>query len=139
MATAAIDPRSVALSDRARTLAIASGVRLVVLFGSLARGEGRPDSDADIGMIGGEFWDQLSLGTEIGKLLGREPHVVDLSAAGETLRYLVARDGIPLVDSEPSGWARFQAEATVRYLDFVPTLKTCAEGARRRIREDVNG
>jgi predicted nucleotidyltransferase len=113
------------------------GVRLVVVFGSVARGKAFPGSDVDVGVMGGGFWDQLELGSQIGALLRREAHVADLGTAGEMLRYLVARDGIPIFEIDPTAWPRFQAEAAIAYFDFEPTLRLCAEAARHRVRAEA--
>jgi predicted nucleotidyltransferase len=120
-----------------KVVADRAGLRLVVLFGSLARGQALPTSDADIGILGGEFWDQLAAGAAIGSLLGREAHVVDLAAGSDVLRYEIARDGVPLHQADAVVWPRFRAEAIVRYLDFQPVLAICAEGARARLRREA--
>jgi predicted nucleotidyltransferase len=111
-------------------------VRLVVVFGSVARGQARPDSDVDIGILGGGFWPQLELGSRVAARLHREPHVVDLAEAGELLRFEIARDGICLFDDDDA-WPRFQAEAMIAYWDFAPILKLCADAARRTLRKDA--
>ena len=116
------------------------GVRLVVLFGSVARGHAAPLSDVDIGVLGAGFWPGLEIGSELARLCAREPHVVELDLAPELLRYEIARDGIPLFESEADVWPRFRAEAIVRYLDFKPTLDLCVAGARQHLlSETQNG
>ena len=111
----------------------AAGVRLIVLFGSVATGRAFPMSDVDIGFLGAGFWDSLRIGADLARLCTREPHVVQLDLAAELLRYEIARDGVPLFECEPDVWPRFRAEAIVRYLDFKPTLDLCVAGARRRL------
>lgn len=124
----------------AQSVAAHPGVRLVVLFGSVARGRALDTSDADIGILGGAFWDQLDVGSAVGAALGREAHVVDLAMPSELLRYEVARDGVLLWQANADAWPHFRAEAIVRYLDFQPVLAICAEGARQRLlREARNG
>ena len=111
-------------------------VRLVVVFGSVARGQARPDSDVDVGILGGGFWPQLELGSRVAARLHREPHVVDLAEAGELLRFEVARDGICIFDKDDA-WPRFQAQAMIAYWDFAPLLKLCTDSARQRLRKEA--
>ena len=90
-------------------------------------------SDMDIEILGTGFWESLRIGADLARLCAREPHVVQLEAASELLRYEIARDGVPLFECGPDAWPRFRAEAIVRYLDFKPTLDLCVAGARRRL------
>jgi predicted nucleotidyltransferase len=113
------------------------GTTLIVLFGSVARGQARPDSDVDIAVLGPEFWGGLAIGAELGGSLGREPHVVDLATASDLLRFTVAREGLPLFQGTPDAWPRFQAESAVRYFDVAPIIALCAEGARRRLAREA--
>ena len=127
--------------DRAAVERIARecpGVRLVVLFGSVARGTARADSDADIGVLGGQFWDALKIGSEVGARLGREPQVVDLEAANDLLRFEAARDGAPLFEAAPDAWRIFQAQAAIRYFEIQPLIALCAGGARRRLMNEAS-
>ena len=50
----------------ARACAGHAGVRLVALFGSVVREAARADSDVDVAVLGGEFWDQCA-DREIGR------------------------------------------------------------------------
>lgn len=127
-----------ALVQELRQLAGASASRipevtLVVLFGSVARDNARPDSDADLGVLGGGFWQQLELGSTLAARLGREPHVVDLERASEAFAYEVARTGIVLFERAPFTWARFQGSAATRFFDFQPAHRRFVEGARLRL------
>ncbi len=121
--------------------AVLPGLELVILFGSAARGGAssgapRPDSDADIAVLGGGFWPQLGLGSALAARLGREPHVVDLRHAPEALAYEVARTGQLLYEHEPFAWARFQANAASRFFDFQTVREHCAQGVRRRLLQE---
>jgi uncharacterized protein len=107
--------------------------RLVVLFGSVARGTAAPWSDADIAVLGLPFWSGLELGGRLATKLGREPHLIELETASTWLRFLVAREGILLHQGSPDAWARFQAEAMLGWFDFQPIHALCAEGARRSV------
>lgn len=112
-------------------------VQLLVLFGSVASGASRPDSDVDLGILGGDSWNGLRLGAELAHVLGREPHVVQLDSAPAALRYEVARTGRLLYEVEPNVWARFQAEAMISYFDVQPLRERCAEGVRLRLRAEA--
>jgi predicted nucleotidyltransferase len=120
------------LRDGARRF---SDARLIVVFGSVARERAASWSDVDIGVSGVPFWRGLEIGGEMASLLGREPHVVDLDAASDWLRFNVAREGILLHEREASTWARFQAGAAILYFDLAPIIAECAEGVRRRLAE----
>lgn len=116
-----------------RRIACADSATRVVLFGSVARGDARPDSDVDVGVLEGEFWPAHRLGAAIGAALGREAHVVLLEDASDHLRYEIARHGVLLYESEPYRWARFQAEAALRWFDLAPIVERCAAGVRARL------
>jgi predicted nucleotidyltransferase len=108
-------------------------VALVLLFGSVARDQARGDSDADIGVLGGDFWQKLELGSVLASRLGREPHVVELERAPEALAYEVARTAIVLFERVPGIWPRYQGGAATRFFDFQPAHRRFVEGARRRL------
>lgn len=114
--------------------------KLVVVFGSLARGEARQDSDADVAVLGVEFWPAHRLGAELGAALEREAHVVELETASDQLRFEIARDGVLVHEAEHGTWARFQAEAALRWFDLAPIVARCAAGVRARLlREAARG
>jgi hypothetical protein len=94
----------------------------------------------DVAVLGGGFWDQLGLGSDVGGLLGREPHVVDLQTASDWLRFQVARDGVLVYEALPGAWAEFKARAMVLYWDLAPTIALCAAGVKQRfLREARHG
>jgi predicted nucleotidyltransferase len=127
-----------ALRERAAAGAAQNGgLRLVVLFGSVATGQARPDSDADVAVLGGDSWKALELGSALAAQLGREPHVVDLASASDALRFEVARHGVLLFEAEPNAWAEFQARAALMYFDLKPIIERCAEGVRARLRAEA--
>ncbi|TRO81811.1 nucleotidyltransferase domain-containing protein [Desulfuromonas acetexigens] len=70
------------LPEIVKRLVAAAQPEEIILFGSLARGEGRPDSDIDLLVIETEpFGPERSRLVEIGRLeaaLGRLPHATDL-------------------------------------------------------------
>jgi predicted nucleotidyltransferase len=112
---------------------------LVVLFGSVARGTPFRWSDADIGVLGGSWMEQLALGAELGRVIGRDPHVVDLARASEALRHEISSHGRLISETRAGAWARYRAESFVRWFDLAPIRRLCAGGVRRRLLRQVRG
>lgn len=112
-------------------------VELIVLFGSLVRGQARADSDADIAIAGGSFWQQLELGAAIASELGREPHVVDLKTAPTVLAYEIAKAGVPLYERDRFSWPRFGARAASEYFDFQPAHERMVAQAKQRLNREA--
>jgi predicted nucleotidyltransferase len=132
--------RELAAIDRAELAQVCAGypgVELVVVFGSVMRGQARPDSDVDIGVQGGGFWGQLDIGTDIGRRVDKDPHVVDLATASEWLRFQIARDGVSLFEGKPGVWTEFKAQAMLRYWEVAPIIALTADGVRRRLKREA--
>ena len=105
-------------------------VRLVVLFGSAARGGVRATSDVDVAVMcdGPADLERVFL------LLAprfRTPRldVVDLRRAGPLLAFEVARSGVVLFERSPGLFRRFQSLASRRYAD----TKKLRDAQRRSI------
>ena len=98
-------------------------VDLIVLFGSVARGESQPLSDIDIGVRTSaphEQWSEIQL-----DLLGlfdmsKDPaiDVVLLNEASLTLQFRVIRDGRVLFERRPSLWEEYVELVLQRYPDW---------------------
>jgi uncharacterized protein len=117
----------------------AAGVEVAVLFGSAAEGKLRADSDIDIGIlpplrrdIG--FAEELALGADLERVLGREVDLVRLDTASTLLRFEASR-GRRLFESRPGAFADFVARALFEYEDLRPFMQRCAAGMFRRLRE----
>ncbi|SFF64532.1 Nucleotidyltransferase domain-containing protein [Fontimonas thermophila] len=95
----------------------------IYAFGSLARGDARPDSDLDLAVLlppGARLRDKLGLIAELSRLAGREVDLVDLREANLDLVHQVLREGQTLRitnESEVLGW---EAERMSAYADFNP-------------------
>ncbi len=96
------------------------GVEMVIVFGSRARGSGRPDSDLDVGVLflPGTPLDHRSL-DQVRPALGGDDHLdlVCLNRAGTLLLKEVALDGVPQFEIEPGTFERFRLRAFKRYMD----------------------
>ena len=72
------------------------GVRLAILFGSLAAGRERVDSDLDLAVDAGHrltSGERLAITTELAKRTGRPVDLVDLYVVGEPLLGQILRHG----------------------------------------------
>ncbi len=98
--------------------AVAPSVALVVLFGSVARGRPRRESDVDVAVLSDGAADLDALYLLLApRLAASALDVVDLRRAGSTLAFQVARHGRPLYERDPGAFRSFQALASRRYCD----------------------
>jgi predicted nucleotidyltransferase len=80
-------------------IAAKHGVSRIRVFGSVARGEDRPDSDVDFLVEAGSAtssWFPAGLILDLQEVLGRRVEVVEEAALRPTLRSSVIREAIPL-------------------------------------------
>lgn len=123
--------------DRLRAVtpevASAAGYRLVVLFGSAARG--RPDpEDLDLGILADGLVDTVGAANRfIEALHTQHVDIVDLRTADPLLAAVVARDASVLFEARPSEFARFVSLAYRRYADTQLFRRLEHESLRRRI------
>ncbi len=100
------------------------GLRLVVLFGSRARGDATVASDWDIAYLASDRVDRDDLLTDLVRTLDIERiDLVDLDRAGGLVRFCVARDGIVVFESEPDVFARFWNDAVHFWCDAGPVIR----------------
>jgi predicted nucleotidyltransferase len=79
------------------------GIRLAILFCSLAAGRERADSDLDLAVDAGHrltAGEKLALVTELAERTGRSVDLVDLHAVGEPLLGQILRHGNRLLGSD---------------------------------------
>ena len=101
----------------------------VYLFGSVARGNDRPGSDVDLGILYRRDPPPtldglpLRLEGEIERLLGRTTQVVTLNTAPADLRARVLRDGVLILDRDPSLRIRFEVRTRNEWFDLQPILR----------------
>ena len=106
------------LQRAAREVAAEIGARLIVLFGSAARGGTRAPEDLDIGVLGSAPIDSVAVTNRFMQLLHlSEIDIADLRRADPVLLMLVARDGVPLHEAQPGEMMRFQSLAIRRFAD----------------------
>lgn len=110
------------------------------LFGSWARGEARPGSDVDVGLVLDEpnpsavdhyLWiADLTSRLEVA-LGGRPVDVVLLEAQGPVFCHRVLAEGRRIYTADRDRCVDFESETYIRYLDFRPTWEIAA---RERVR-----
>jgi predicted nucleotidyltransferase len=99
------------------------------LFGSVARGEARPDSDVDIALLyvkapSPSFDEQpFALTADLESLLGRSVDIVVLNNAPVDLAHRVLRDGKILVENDRSARIAFEVRSRNEYFDLLPVLR----------------
>lgn len=90
-------------------LAGRSDLRVVLLFGSRARGTARPDSDVDLAVVAEEGTDLLALGAELGEELDLTVDVVDLADPTIPLLEQLVRDGIVVHEGHRGAGAQWRS------------------------------
>jgi predicted nucleotidyltransferase len=116
-------------------------VAWVAVFGSRARAEARPGSDADVAVGLVRSLDCAARSALLGRLetawrgTGVELDLLLVDGAGLVIRYVVASDGILVAARDPLDWARFRESAIVEYLDELPVLRFHEEALRQRIHD----
>ncbi|HET9768576.1 MAG TPA: nucleotidyltransferase domain-containing protein [Thermoanaerobaculia bacterium] len=108
---------------RLESWAARRGFRLVVLFGSRARGEARPDSDFDVAV-----WpsrqekplERLTWVCELEDIIGGEAQLAIVREIDPVLGWEIGRDGKPWVEAEEGIWARERLRLWHLYNDSLP-------------------
>jgi predicted nucleotidyltransferase len=110
------------------------GLAAAYLFGSFGRGEPRAASDVDVGLLYSHspsptLNDQPFLAAaELEKLLGRPVDLVVLNTAPVDLVHRVLRDGVLVVQPDPSARIAFEVRARSQYFDLLPILRLYRRG-----------
>lgn len=113
------------------------GIVCVYLFGSVARGSARPDSDVDVAVLferdSPSTLAESGVGVsgELERRLGCAVDLVVLNRASADLVHRVLRDGIVVVDRDPSTRMRFEVRARNAYFDLKPVLDEYRRVRRR--------
>jgi uncharacterized protein YutE (UPF0331/DUF86 family) len=119
---------------RVRELAAGdSALALLVLYGSRARGEARPDSDWDFGYLADAAFDP---GAFLGALVGvtgcDRVDLVDLDRMGGQLRYRAAADGVVVVERQ-GAFDGFWRAAVSYWLDMQDVIRAEYDRALARL------
>lgn len=106
-------------------LAHAADLRLAMMFGSVARGEARANSDIDVAVLADHTLnahERIRLIESIAQATGRAVDLVDLTTAGPPLLGEILRDGIQLLGC-PAELAKLATRAALDAADFLPLVQ----------------
>jgi uncharacterized protein len=92
-----------------RTLADETELSLAFVFGSLARGALRDESDVDLALLG--EGDPFAVAARVSLATGREVDVVDLAQVSIPLLDVIVRDGVLVRERERGAGALFRSRA----------------------------
>ena len=110
--------------------------RLVILFGSHARGSAHADSDVDLAFLpDGEtsLAEELSLEADLTRALDCDVDLVRLDTDDAILKWRVARDGVVVFASPAREAPRFFARAAMEHDEMAPMLEDASRRFARRI------
>jgi predicted nucleotidyltransferase len=110
-------------------------LRLLVLFGSRARGDAREESDWDLGYLAEPGIDPDALLLDLVDALGTDRvDLVDLARAGAQIAFRAAADGRVLYEAAPGLFGRFWLGAVHFWCDVEPILRSGYAGVLARLR-----
>ncbi len=108
-------------------------IRLAVLFGSLAKGGARSDSDLDLAVSADRLLDaneKMQLVAELAEAMGRPVDLVDLSTVGEPLLGQILKGGKRLL-GEDGRFAALLLKHLFDEADFMPYRRRILEERRK--------
>ena len=113
------------------------------MFGSVATGRARPDSDIDIAVLldskvqPSQFLEyRLELMADLGSALRRfNVDVVVLNEATPLLAHRVLSQGKLVFERSASARVRFQVQTASRYLDLIPMFETHIRYLKKSVRQ----
>ena len=103
-------------------ISIQPGIKLVMLFGSLAAGEGHAGSDLDLAVDAGRrltVSEKMALISELAGKTGRPVDLVDIHAVGEPLLGQILRHGKRVLGSD-THYANLIFRHLLEQADFLP-------------------
>jgi hypothetical protein len=131
----------------ARCVARRPEIEAAYVFGSVAAGRARADSDIDVAVLVDEtirpsrmLKYRLRLMADLGAALQRrDVEVVVLNEAPPLLAHRVLSGGTLVFERSRAVRVRFQVRTAARYLDLIPMFETHIRYSKRRARERRSG
>jgi predicted nucleotidyltransferase len=137
---------SVNLTSIAKKLQQNNNVSAAWVFGSVATGKDRTDSDIDIAILfmkglnkQTRFDMRLAIAMELADLTGREVDVIDMQAAPLFLQHQVRRFGYLLFEKDHAYRVEYDVESRRQYFDFSPRLESRNRQMINKVLEVKNG
>jgi len=113
-----------------------TGLQLIVLFGSLAKGRRNIRSDMDLAFLYSVPFDIVQLTNRVSQLLCSDAiDVVDLRTASPLLKFSAMQNGKALYERSPGTFSSFYSLAFRRYID----TKKLRDAQRLMVRNYVAG
>jgi predicted nucleotidyltransferase len=116
------------------------GIAVLVVFGSRARGDHRPDSDLDVAVLPDTVesrarrYLQADLAAALAHLtLDGWVDVILLDEAPEVLRQRIMESGRVLLNRDPEAWKELRVRTMREYGDSEPYRRLYIEAQRRRL------
>lgn len=122
-----------------------SDIAAVYLFGSYARGQQRPTSDLDLGLLFKHpDRNQAAAAVErhylaLSRLLRKTPHLVVMNFAGEMMLKQIFTKGRCLIVNQPRIHAKFKMTAYTRIADFAYYHAMFERGFIKKMDRSANG
>ena len=141
--TSRVSPLAAASRAVARVVARHPDIQAAYIFGSVAQGRARPDSDIDVAvLLGRRLPDaralryRLTLAGELGAALRRnDVQLVILNDAPPLLAQRVLSRGVLVFQRSRAVRVRFQVATAQRFEDMVPTLERYVERLKQHVRQ----
>ena len=126
-----------------RCVSVRKEIQAAYVFGSVATGRARPDSDIDVAVLvdrnvrPSQFLEyRLELMADLGSALQRfNVDVVVLNEATPLLAHRVLSQGKLVFERSASARVRFQVQTASRYLDLIPMFETLIRYLKKSVRE----
>ena len=100
------------------------GLCFLLLFGSQAQGNARPESDWDFGYVADSDFDPMPLYTDLVLILEKnEVDLVDLNRASGLLRFRAVKDGLLLFEIKEGEYEKFWLSVLYFWCDISPLLQ----------------
>lgn len=122
------------LNELAAVASTHEGLKLLLLYGSRARGESTQQSDWDFGYLATERFDPDGLRVDLVRALGVEAiDLANLERTSGQLRFRAARDGKVVFAADSRVFPEFWHEAVSFWCDVEPILKRGFRGVLERL------